>query len=344
MTIPRYLMVFMIVSALALPVPARSATEAAAGLGMGVAGEGGAAAGGPSAGGRGEGYEPEAEATKGEEIPATFGPIITDTAIPVEKGKFVIQPTFGYSVANSVFNESWRRTGAGGNFQSFAMDWRLTYGLIDDMEVFVVIPYVHNAVRNLNEAGPKGETSGSSGGLADINLTLKYRLVEETATLPTVTALFATDFPTGKFKNLNPSAMNTDVLGGGAYVFTAGFNVSKYLDPFIVYGNLWYSTQTAYADDGGNQYPGDFVTVNVAAEYPITKKWVALLELTSAWGGGRLFGPRTNLPRESVVSIAPGIEYIATDKISVALGLNIGLVGKHTDAAITPLLSMAYAF
>jgi hypothetical protein len=338
------LLMALVVLALAAPKPVWSAKEAPGPAGEKVATEKGAPTGGASAGGRGEDFEPEAEGTQGEEIPATFGPIVTDTAIPIEKGKFVVQPTFGYSFVNSIFNENWKRASDGGNFQSFSMDWKLTYGLIENMEIFVVIPYAHNWAKKVTEPGPNGETSGSSGGLADINLTLKYRLVQETDCLPTVTALFATDFPTGKFKNLNPTALNTDVLGGGAYVFTPGFNVSKYIKPFIVYGNLWYSMHTSYTDDGGKAYPGDSVTVNLAAEYPITKKWVALLELTSSWGGGRLFGPKTNLPQESLVSIIPGIEYMATERFSVALGLNIDLVGKNTDAAIAPLLSMVYAF
>jgi hypothetical protein len=101
---------------------------------------------------------------------------------------------------------------------------------------------------------------------------------------------------------------------------------------------------TSFGDDDGTQYPGDFVTVNVAAEYPLTEKWVALLELTTYWGGGRLFGPGTNVPQESLVSILPAIEYMATDKFSVALGLNIDLVGKNTDATVAPLLSVIYAF
>ena len=340
----RYLLMVLFVLALASPKPVWSAKESTGAAGEKVAVQAGAPAESSVIAGRGEGFEPAAEASKGEEIPATFGPIVTDTAIPVEKGKFVIQPTFGYNFVNSIFNENWKRASAGGNFQSFSMDWKLTYGLIENMEVFVVIPYAHNWAQKVTEPGPNGETSGSSGGLADINLTLKYRLVEETDSLPTVTALFATDFPTGKFKNLNPTALNTDVLGGGAYVFTPGFNVSKYIKPFIVYGNLWYSIQTSYTDDGGKVYPGDFLTVNLAAEYPITKKWIALLELTSSWGGGRLFGPKANVPRESLVSIIPAIEYMATDKFSVALGLSIDLVGKNTDAAITPLLSMIYAF
>jgi hypothetical protein len=40
----------------------------------------------------------------------------------------------------------------------------------------------------------------------------------------------------------------------------------------------------------------------------------------------------------------PGIEYMATDKFSMALGWSIDLVGKNTGAAITPLLSMIYEF
>ena len=105
-------------------------------------------------GGRGEGFEPKAEATKGPEIPATFGPLVTDTAIPMEKGKFAIQPTFIYSFITDTFTNNWRRTSTGGDFQSFGMDWKLTYGLRENMEVFVVIPYVHNWARDVGDRVP----------------------------------------------------------------------------------------------------------------------------------------------------------------------------------------------
>lgn len=300
--------------------------------------------------GRGEGFEPEVAK---DECPATFGPIITDTAIPIEKGQFAVQPTFGLSFATNNFSPSWRRVSAGGNFKTFGMDWKFTYGLWDNLEVFVVIPYAHNWADSVDEPGPKGERSADFGGLGDINLTFKYRLVEEGPRMPTVTALFATDFPSGHYKRLNPSRLGTDAIGGGAYVFTTGLNLSKYVKPFIFYGNLWYSMQTAFSnlgeDDEGNSvyfrnYPRDFVTVNLAAEYPITKKWVALLELTSYWDAGRLFGHRSNQAPTALLSLLPGIEYMATEKFSLAWGVNIDLAGKETTANITPMLSMVYAF
>ena len=91
-------------------------------------------------------------------------------------------------------------------------------------------------------------------------------------------------------------------------------------------------------------YPRDIITVNLAAEYPITEKWVALLELTSSWDGGRLFGHKANVAPASLLSVMPGIEYMATEKFSLALGVNIDLVGKNTSVNLTPLLSMVYAF
>ena len=329
-------------------------------------------------GGRGEGFQPEAkeETKEGEkkedECPATFGPIITDTAVPIDKGKFAVQPTFGLSFVKDAFTQSWRRDTPGGDFKSFGMDWKFTYGLWNNLEVFVVVPFVNNWAGNVNERGPNGERSASFGGIGDLKLTFKYRLVEETETIPTVTALFATDFPTGHFRHFNPGRLGTDEIGGGAFAFTTGLNVSKYVKPFVLYGNLWYTMQTAFSgredrsplvsvlDDNGvptgeleegdprstsfRNYPRDIITLNLAAEYPITKKWIALLELTSSWDGGRLFGHKANLAPAALVSVLPGIEYMATDKFSLALGLNIDLIGKNTDAALTPLLSMVYAF
>jgi hypothetical protein len=314
-------------------------------------------------GGRGEGFQPEGkeaakeegkkEEAKEDECPATFGPIIADTAIPIEKGKFAVQPTFGLGFTTNSFSPSWRRIPAGGDFQSFGMSWKFTYGLWNNLEVYTVIPYIHNWAGNVNEPGPNGERNAAFGGIGDISLTFKYRLVEEGPATPTVSALFTPTFPSGHFRHLNPGRLGADAIGGGTYAFTTGFNVSKYVKPFIFYGNFWYTFQTDYStddvDDSGNpverrNHPRDFVTVNLAAEYPLTKKWVALLELTSTWDGGRIVGPKANMDPTALISLLPGIEYMATDKFSLALGVNIDLAGKNTGANVTPLLSMVYAF
>jgi hypothetical protein len=312
------------------------------------------------------GKETPKEEAKEEECPATFGPIITDTAVPIDTGHFAVQPTFGLSFITNTLTRNWRRVSAGGNFKSFGMDWKFTYGPIKNMEVFVDIPFINNWGGAVDEPGPNGERYASFAGLGDINLTMKYQLLEEGPKNPTVTALFATEFPSGHFLHINPGRLGTDELGGGAYAFTTGLNLSKCLKPFVVYANIWYTMQTAYTsredrpfifmDFFGNMvesepvptnlrnYPRDVVTLNLAAEYIITEKWIALLELTSSWDGGRLFGHQANLPPGALVSILPGIEYMVSDNLGFALGVNFDLIGKNTDAAITPLFSAMYQF
>jgi hypothetical protein len=293
-----------------------------------------------------------AEAAK-EECPTTFGPILTDTAIVTEKGVFVIQPTFGLSFTTNTFSPNWRRTSAGGDFQSFGMSWRFTYGLWNNLEVYTVIPYIHNWANNVNEPGPRGERSADFGGMGDINLTFKYQFLQESARTPAVSAIFAPTFPSGHFRHLNPGRLGTDAIGGGTYAFTTGFNASKYLKPFIVYANLWYTMQTDCTTDDVDQqgnpisrrnHPRDFVTMNLAAEYPLSAKWVALMELVSNWDAGRLVGPQANTAPTALLSVLPGIEYMATEKFSLALGVRVDLVGKNTTGNITPLLSMLFVF
>jgi hypothetical protein len=290
---------------------------------------------------------------KGDECPSTFGPIITDTAIPIERGKFALQPTWGLSFVTNNFTPSWRRVSAGGDFTSLGMSLKFTYGLCNNLEVYTVIPYIHSWAGNVNEPGPNGERFANFGGLGDINLTFKYRLVEEGPVAPTVSAILAPTFPTGHFRHLNPGRLGTDAIGGGPFALTTGFNLSKYLKPLIFYGNFYYTFNSDFttdeADGDGNpiqrrNHPRDFVTANLAAEYPLTKKWVALLELTSTWDAGRLVGPKANSQPTALLSLLPGIEYMATDKFSLALGVNIDLAGKNTSGNITPLLSMVYAF
>ncbi|MGO8760498.1 MAG: transporter [Desulfobaccales bacterium] len=301
-----------------------------------------------------------------DECPATFGPIITDTAVPLEKGKFAVQPTFGMGFVTNNLTQSWRRVSAGGDFKNFGMDWKFTYGLIKNMEVFVVVPFANNWANAVREPGPNGEHSASFGGIGDVNLTMKYQFLEEGPKTPAVTALFATGFPTGHFNHLNPGRLGTDVIGGGAYAFTTGLNASKCLKPFVLYANAWYTMQTAYSsredrtrlvpDENGElvesdpvatqlrNYPRDFVTLNLAAEYLITNKWIALLELTSYWDGGRLFGHQANLPPGALVSVNPGIEYMVSDKLGFAMSVNFDLIGKNASTAITPLFSCMYQF
>ena len=290
------------------------------------------AAGGPEG-------RPEARASA---PPDTFGPLLTDTAVPADKGTLYLQPFWSLGSVTGVFNAHGKRVGAGGNFRSFGCDLQITYGAWDNVEVFTFIPVKVNWANRVEEPGPGGERSAWHAGLGDLNLTLKYRLVQEGPVAPTITAVCATDFPTGRYKNVNPILQGTDALGAGSYVPTAGVNLSKWVKPFIFYANLYYSMPTSFTNNTGEQHPRDFVTANLAAEYPVTEKWIALLEFTSYWDGGRLFGPSSNVAPAHLLAVLPGIEFVATEKLGFYLGVNLDLLGRNTIAQVTPIFSLVW--
>jgi len=301
--------------------------------------------------GRGEGFQTK---PVGGECVATFGPLITDTAIPAAKGEFAIQPTWLVQVKYGEYDGNWVRRDAGGDYVSFTQLVKLTYGLWDNLEVFLELAtYQHNWAANVSEPGPRGERHADFGGVGDLALVFKYGLIEETAQRPQVTAFWGTVFPTGHYRRLNPGLLGTDELGGGSYDFVLGFNLQKWVRPFIFYGNLWYTLRTDYTADGEDAlgiprqvriHPRDIIILNLAMEYPLTQRWVFLLEFLQFYDGGRLIGPKSDQPPSAKISILPGIEFMATDRFSMALGLNINLAGKGEDANLTPTFSMVYSF
>ncbi len=285
--------------------------------------------------------------------PCTFGPLIADAAVPIDKGRFAVQPLVAFGITGGDFTDSWRRVSDGGDFYSLSLPVKFTYGPFNKTEVFLVVPYVHNWARNVSEPG--GERSADFGGLGDINLTLKYMFVEETSACPAVTGLFAVDFPTGHHSPLNPGNLGTDDMGSGAYRFTAGFNLSKWLKPFILYANLWYtmattSTSTAEHLSLGtiqlHTHSRDVLTLNLAAEYPLrgTGPWVALLEFYGQWETGPVFGSKSVDPPAALIGMLPGIEYVYSEKLAFALGVGIDLFGKNTSYNYTPIFSFVYLF
>jgi hypothetical protein len=284
--------------------------------------------------------------------PSTTGPIITDTAVPAPPGQFNIQPYWSLGFVAGNFSTNWRRVSAGGNFCSLEIPVKLTYGLATNIEIDLVAVMFQNWAGQVGKPGAAGSPSASFTGLGDLYLTGKYQLLEETAWRPTVTALLTVNFPTGHHDNLNPARLGTDALGSGMFVFTPGVNLSKWVGPVYLYANLWYSFPTRDPGAPPNQQASplllmvhgrDLITANLAAEWPFTAQWVALLECYSTWSVGPLF----RYSQEAIshdVGVLPGIEYIISPRWSAALGVAIDLVGKNSFYNYTPIFTVIMTY
>jgi hypothetical protein len=298
------------------------------------------------------GFRVVAAAGTSSEHPSTTGPIIADSAVPVPPGQLSIQPYWSLGLVAGNFSTNWRRVNAVGNFRSLEIPVKFSYGLVPNLEVDLLTVVFQNWAGQVEKPGSGGSRSASFTGLGDLYLTGKYQLLEETTWRPTVTALFTVNFPTGHHYHLNPAKLGTDALGGGMFVFTPGVNLAKWVGPVYLYANLWYSFPTRDSGTPANQQASplilmvhgrDLVTGNLAAEWPLTGSWVALLECYTTWSVGPLF----RYSQETIshdVGVLPGIEYIISPRWSTALGVAIDLIGKNTFFAYTPILTVIMTF
>jgi hypothetical protein len=181
---------------------------------------------------------------------------------------------------------------------------------------------------------------------------LKYQILEETEARPTVTGLFSVIFPSGHHSHLNANKFGLDALGGGSFGFTPGLNLSKWLKPFYLYANVWYSLATNSPPRIAHQVIGplppplhgrDLLSVNLAAEWVWTKRWVTLLECYSTWELGPPYS-KTSGSASALVGILPGMEFILSPRWAFVLGVAIDLAGKNTAYEFTPIATAIFTY
>jgi hypothetical protein len=280
------------------------------------------------------------------EVPReTTGPIITDTTIPQDLGTATLFMPWFLAATGANFSPGWRRVSAGGDYLSLLGQMQLYYGLFPRTEVYVVMPYLHNWARDVNQAGPHGQRNADFGGLGNISITGKYLLLDEQPHFPAVAGIVTTTFPTGHHRHLNPGNLGTDQLGRGSYALTPGLNFYKYVPPVMLYANLWYTMYTGATVAGSRNYYPDRVTVNLAMEWPLVQnRLIFLWELVSYYDAGRLLGPRGNQASQALVSTLPGLEFMASQDWAFVAGVLIDLFGKNTSCNLTPNFSVFYYF
>lgn len=287
------------------------------------------------------------EEEKKEGAPTTCGPLISDTCLPIETYHASLQILWALSIYGGNFTPNWRKVSAKGDFYTFAMPVKFTYGPTKNMEVYVIAPFIHNWTSNLDRgiAGPNGERSASYSGVGDVTAIAKYNLLPETDYRPAITGVAGVGFPSGHASHLNPGRLLQDAVGTGAFTFTTGVNLFKYLKPFLVHSQIWLNTPVNLFPSRSDAVRShQYVTFNLATEYPLNKRWVALFEVYSNWTWENIYTPLGFQSPTTVLGVLPGIEFLATDKWSVAAGAAIDLVGKFGSYKYTPMLTMYYTF
>ncbi len=282
------------------------------------------------------------------QAPTTVGPAICDTCIPIETGHVSLTVLSALSLYPGTFNSNWHTVSIKGDFYTYYMPVKVTYGPTKNMEVYLIAPFINYWANNVDAgiAGPNGQRSANYAGIGDLTLMGKYNLLPEGDCTPAVSAVagFAS-IPTGHASHLNPGFLGVDAIGSGALTFTTGVNLFKWVKPFLLYSNIWINSPVnIYQNNSENVVSREYVTFNLAAEYPLSSKFVALLEMYSNWTWSNIYTPQGYQTPETLLGILPGLEFLATDKLSLEAGASLDLAGKNGVKKYTPMLVASYAF
>lgn len=287
---------------------------------------------------------------KKEEAPTTCGPLISDVCVPIQEHHASLQILWAYSFVVNNFSPNWRRVSAGGNFSTFQMPVKLTYGPTKNLETYIVVPFVVNYANAVDIPGPKGERSASYAGIGDIITVAKYLILDESNSQPAVALVGGVGWPSGHASRLNPRFLLQDDIGTGSFNFITGINLYKWIKPFLLYSNIWLNSPINLYRLRGIEVPQNVrnrenVTFNLAAELPLSKRWILLLEMYSNWNwanpGTESLGFQSPT---ALLGVLPGIEFFATEKWAFSAGCAFDLLGKYGSQKITPAFTVYYNF
>jgi len=314
------------------------------------------AAQGPGAGPMLEKPQPTSElpgaGEKKEEAPQTCGPLISDSCLPNEEHHASVQVLWGLSFYTGNFSPNWWVVSAKGNFYTFQMPVKFTYGPTKDLETYIVVPFIANWCNNVNLdiAAPNGERSAGYAGIGDITTVAKYNFHPEGDICPAMTAVGGIGWPSGHASHLNPRFLAQDAVGTGSLNFITGINLYKWVKPFLFYSNIWLNTPVNMFKLRDTDQPQavrnrENVIFNLAAEYPLNKQWILLLEMYSNWTwsnpGTESLGFQSPT---TLLGFLPGIEYFATEKVAFTAGCVFDTFGKFGGNKITPAFTVYYNF
>ena len=71
------------------------------------------------------------------EHPATAGPIITDSCIPIEEHHASLQVLWALAIYTANFSQNWRPVSTKGDLYTFSMPVKFTYGPAENLETYI---------------------------------------------------------------------------------------------------------------------------------------------------------------------------------------------------------------
>lgn len=283
------------------------------------------------------------------------GPILAAAGRTVPLGNVNFELYAFYTDTFAAFDNNWNRFDIT-DIHTGQINPILTYGLADNFDVQLNLPYAQNRTEGINNRH-----------LGDVAVNLGMQLFRQDKNQFTDLRLTLQQiFPTGRFEDLNPTNEGTDGTGVGSYQTSIGLNFQH----LFLFGNYHYRQRftlnyvvaqpvhirgvSVYGSNDqthGTIKPGNLTGIDIAGELEVSRHWVLVMEAfyfyrtPLAFEGFAGFDDNGNLldltqGRIAAITIAPAIEYNFSAHYGIIAGVWLPIRGKN----FSDFLSSVVAF
>ncbi|HUL46870.1 MAG TPA: transporter [Steroidobacteraceae bacterium] len=289
------------------------------------------------------------------------GPLLAPNASTFPAGHALIE-TYVFDVnSNGQFDASRHHEPASGGHELGSLTY-LIYGLTDRVSVGLLPRFFYEE--------PAGAPNSSSPAVGDLGAQVQVGLTSfhEGSLVPATALVLGETVPTGRYDALaNPA----DGFGAGVYSTSFSWYSQDYLWlpngrilrvrldlTYAISSSASLRDQSVYGTPVGFRgyaYPGDSFTVDAAAEYSVTRKWVLATDVvwlhnastrlsgSEPAAGGAAFVD-TQSGSSEYLAVAPAVEYNFSSRVGVIFGARIFVAGRNAGSSVTTAAAINMAF
>lgn len=282
------------------------------------------------------------------------GPLLCPSANCLDPGLFNIQPYLFYT---ETFPDS------GSHSHSFEEANYVQYGLLNFLDITFFFHLFYNDKDHKHDFG-----------FGDSTLMFGFQVLRQIphTLTPSIRITLGENFPTGKFRNLDPDKLSVDSLGSGSFKTKVSLNVSKIVywikyHPIALRLYIPFSVSSLVLVKGFNSYGGGYNTYGkvrppysfstvFAFEVSLTQRWVYSMDFWYQYDSKTTFkgkNPGTNLDgtiascdnlASQNLSISSSIEYNINENFGFISGVWFTVLTKNSSDFISYSTSFTYTF
>ncbi len=294
------------------------------------------------------------EALKKEKQPEEILTQFERDYILLKKGQSEIDTTITYTYysANQIFLESFAILDPVfltlGKFDierfrrhifSYSLTYR--YGISNNLEFNASIPVIYRFERK--SVTNKPDETSNVLNIGDVSFALSYQPVRETYRRPAIITFIAFKTKTGKSPYELKDPKKDLPTGSGYYAIRAGFNLTKTVDPVVIFGGLSYAynmdVKVNKLIEGKNLekvFPGDNISLSIGLAYALTYNFAINYQLIQNYTlttKTRIDGVVKDTPNSTLNSAVfrIGFGWILSPNLTINVGISIGLTSDAPD-------------